>query len=261
MMSARSQPVPTQPTPPEEWFRTAFDEDYLRVYPWRDEKSARPEAHAAARWLGMRSGDRILDLCCGAGRHSLVFLERGLDVVSLDLSRPLLNQARERLGDEADLVEGDMRHLPFDQVFDHVTMFFTSFGYLESDDADRNVLVGISRVLRDGGGLLIDLPDRAHTISNLQRKSERDVDGVHIIEERGLVDDGKRVMKRVAIVDEEGKRRQYVESVRLYQPDEIESLLAAANFEMRKIHGDFDGEPYLPGEAPRMLVIARREGR
>ncbi|HIN81290.1 MAG TPA: class I SAM-dependent methyltransferase [Planctomycetes bacterium] len=260
-MSAISKPAPTQPTPSEEWFRTAFDEDYLRVYPSRDEKSARPEAHAAARWLGMRSGDRILDLCCGAGRHSLVFRERGLDVVSLDLSRPLLDQARVRLGADADLVEGDMRHLPFDQVFDHVTMCFTSLGDLESDEADRGVLVGISRVLRNGGGLLIDLPDRAHTIANLVRRSERDVDGFHIEEERGLFDDGRRVIKKVSIVDPRGKLRQYVESVRLYPPDEIETLLGSANFEMRKIHGDFDGEPYVPGDAPRMLVIARREGR
>ena len=73
-----------------EWFRDAFDARYLEVYPWRDEIAAEREVCSAIDWLRAIPGERFLDLCCGAGRHSLWLKKAGLDLVSLDLSDDLL---------------------------------------------------------------------------------------------------------------------------------------------------------------------------
>ena len=68
-------------------------------------------------------GDRVLDLGCGTGALTAQVLEQDprRQVTGLDLSEQMLAQARARLGDRVNLVQGDSEHLPFpDQSFDVV---------------------------------------------------------------------------------------------------------------------------------------------
>jgi 2-polyprenyl-3-methyl-5-hydroxy-6-metoxy-1,4-benzoquinol methylase len=44
--------------------------------------------------LGVPTGGRILDLCCGAGRHALELARRGFAVTGVDRYRPYLDSAR-----------------------------------------------------------------------------------------------------------------------------------------------------------------------
>ena len=125
----------------EPWYEAAFRDDYRLVYAHRDLDAARGEARHLLR-AGV-SG-RVLDLCCGFGRHSLALAEQGLDVFGLDLSMDLLRAAAD-LPDPARhlggrLVRGDVSGLPFaDAAFDSVVVLFSSFGYF-GDDGDREVL-------------------------------------------------------------------------------------------------------------------------
>ena len=80
------------------WFVTAFGRDYLAVYAHRDDASARGEADFAVRALGAASGARVLDLGCGAGRHSRALSAHGFEVVGVDLSADLLAAAAGRGG-------------------------------------------------------------------------------------------------------------------------------------------------------------------
>jgi len=105
----------------EPWYVTAFRGGYREVYPHRDLAAARREA----AWLvdrGVRG--RVLDLCCGFGRHSLALTELGCDVFGLDRSIELLRQAHADPAIRAvapRLVQGDARVLPFaDASFDVV---------------------------------------------------------------------------------------------------------------------------------------------
>ena len=60
---------------------------------------------AAARMLGLRSGERCLDAGCGTGDmlELLSILAPGAELVGLDLSPAMLSRARERLGGAAEL--------------------------------------------------------------------------------------------------------------------------------------------------------------
>ena len=70
----------------EPWFVEAFRSAYLEVYPHRDLEAARREARHLVD-LGVRG--RVLDLCCGFGRHCSALRELGLEAFGLDLSREL----------------------------------------------------------------------------------------------------------------------------------------------------------------------------
>lgn len=112
----------------EHWYKRSFVAQYGVVYAHRSVEAAVREAAFAVSQLVIDGSERVLDLCCGNGRHMGHLLRRTPHVTGLDYSRELLAAARDTLGPEAALVRGDMRALPFDGVFDAVTSFFTSFG-------------------------------------------------------------------------------------------------------------------------------------
>jgi SAM-dependent methyltransferase len=100
--------------------------------------------------LGRGSG-RCLDLCCGTGLHVPVLLELGWSTVGIDISEDQLRLARERLGDEVELLEADAADLPFpDDTFDAVLSAFT---HTDVDDFE-GLLHEAARVLRKGGTLV-----------------------------------------------------------------------------------------------------------
>ena len=97
----------------------------------------------------VRSGDEVLDVCCGTGDLAIADARAGGRVTGLDFSEPMLERAR-RKAPELDWVSGDVLALPFaDASFDAVTV---GFGVRNVEDLDR-ALAELRRVLRPGGRL------------------------------------------------------------------------------------------------------------
>jgi SAM-dependent methyltransferase len=154
------------------WWESWFGEEYLELYPHRDLASARREVAFALARLDPEPMP-LLDLCCGSGRHSLRFGEKGFAPVGLDYSAPLLELARAR-GEDLRLVRGDMRALPFASgAFRSVVNFFTSFGYFLREMDNVAVVTEIERVLAPGGRFLCDTFGRDHVIARLVREESR----------------------------------------------------------------------------------------
>lgn len=244
-------------SPSTPWYVAAFGPGYRDIYPHRDLDAARKEA----RWLSERGArGRVLDLCCGFGRHTLALAELGADAYGLDLSEALLSQARElpdarRL--RGRLVRGDARALPFaDESFDALVMLFSSFGYFD-ERGDRAVLAEISRVLRAGGSAIFDLMNPVHVRANLVAESRRTRAGATIVERRHLEDGARFVVKRVDVTSPDGERRGWSERVRLYGSGEFESLLARHALAPIAAYGDYDASAHTAA-SPRQIHVARK---
>lgn len=239
------------------WYREWFGEEYLELYPHRDEE----EGEAAVALLLARVpelvGERVLDLACGAGRHLLPLQEGGTTPVGLDLSLPLLVRAR-RDGVPVPLVRGDMRRLPFrDGCFFAVTSFFTSFGYFADPADDGRVLAEVRRVLRDEGHLLLDFLNADRVRDTLSPRDEEEIDGRTVIQERRLIEDDNVVEKRIQI-RKAGVSRVFRERVRLYIPDELEALVERAGLSVVERFGDYSGGLLAPA-SPRVILLARAQ--
>lgn len=95
--------------------------------------------------------NRILDLGCGAGRTTRWLCEAGFDVVGLDLSRRMVEVAREQV-EAAEFVHASATSLPFETgSFDHAVFAFNGLDYVPTESARRTALEEIHRVLAPGG--------------------------------------------------------------------------------------------------------------
>ncbi len=104
-------------------------------------------------------GRRILEVGAGTGRDSLELAERGAEVWTLDYSDESLALIRQAGGEQLQIVCGDALALPFrDESFDIVF----HQGLLEHFRQPLDLLAENHRVLRRGGFLLVDVPQRYH---------------------------------------------------------------------------------------------------
>jgi SAM-dependent methyltransferase len=68
---------------PEDWYATAFDASSAEMA-WTDRTG--PEVDRVIKILQPRGDERVLDMACGSGRHSLELRRRRFDVVGVDIS-------------------------------------------------------------------------------------------------------------------------------------------------------------------------------
>ena len=145
------------------WYESFFGPDYLALYaPRLDSEQTEAEVRFCVNVLGLSERDRVLDLCCGTGRHTEMLAKRGIRAVGLDLSPDYLAAARSRTEREGKVewVRADMRAVPFTGSFDAVINMFTAFGYFPTETEDGEVLAAAASALAPGGALLIDTLSR-----------------------------------------------------------------------------------------------------
>ena len=245
------------------WYVGFFSEVYPGVYaslltPERTER----EAGFVLRTLDLKPNDRVLDLCCGQGRHSVALALSGVHVTGLDLSHDYLataTSAARDAGVEIETVCSDMRVIPFESTFDAVINMFTAFGYLESDEEDAKVLHQVRKALKPGGKLLIDTISREWVFKNQVPSGARSSpDGPIIVEHRDLDLHTSRNTVDLTVVSSDGARREVPgHTVRLYTLTEMVRMLAEAGLEVVEVYGGYDGRPY-DLDTRRMIVVAER---
>jgi SAM-dependent methyltransferase len=111
---------------------------------------------ARAEREGLR-GDRMLDVACGTGFSFIPLLERGWRVTGCDVSAAMIEAARAKVGDRAELHVADMRELPDFGEFDLIWSINSAMNYLLSAEELTAALAGMRRNLAPQGLLLFDL--------------------------------------------------------------------------------------------------------
>ncbi len=248
--------TPTGPKIDSDWFKLSFGELYPVVYAHRSIESAEPESQFAAEQLGIAPHARVLDLCCGNGRH-LVHLRRYTDnAVGLDYSGELLAIANETI--QAQLVRADMRAIPFTGTMDAVVNFFTSFGYFEDDAENRAVVQGVSNALKPNGRFLIDYVNPASAQETLIPNSEREQDGYVIHETRWITETNRRLNKRTTLTKNGRTCAELGESVQLFTREELTALLESERLMVDAVFGDTDGTEF-SSTSERMIMIGTKQ--
>ncbi len=245
------------------WYQSFFGQDYLDVYDFQfTEERAAKETAFAAKALELQRGERVLDLCCGQGRHAVQLAGMGLDVTGLDLSEQYLrltDAAAKEKGLSVETVHADMREIPFEAHFDAIVNMFSSFGYLESEAEDAKVLASIRRALKPGGRVLLDLLNRDWVVDNyIQNDWHRGDDGTLYLEHRELDLLTSRNHVTFTAIRPDGSQQEIVgHHIRLYTLREAVGMIEAAGLAYEAVYGGFEGETY-GIDTRRMIIVAQR---
>ena len=249
---------------PTNWYTEFFNEDYPKIYSERlSQDATERETAFVVRALGLREGDRVLDLACGHGRHAVALARRGMVVTGQDLNEDYLQMARDgaaQAGVEIETVHSDMRDIPFTDEFDAVINMFTAFGYFDSEDEDLRVLQAVANALKTSGKLLLDTINREWVL--VQLRPERLAYGrrrQHVPRAPGVRPGHRTEPRHVQHRRADGTRRESPgHDVRLYTLTELTRLLDAAGLRLSATYGDYDGAPYAIN-TPRMIVVATKD--
>ena len=242
------------------WWREFFDEDYPVLYgPALEPERTEREVAGALAILRLGEGARLLDLCCGTGRHSIALRRRGVRVAGVDSSFKLLKLAQdraERVGAFPAWVGGDARELPLRAAsFEAAICLFNSIGY----GTDAEALAMLREARRCAPALLLETVHRDEHVRNTTpggvfEWAERD--GVRVLVER-WIEAVPGVSRASFRIQREG-RPDVVKDFRhrLYSATELVALLRKAGYQRIECYGDYDRRPFAI-DSPSFLAHAR----
>jgi ubiquinone/menaquinone biosynthesis C-methylase UbiE len=242
------------------WWEIYFNELYLRIFQTMvsPDRTAQ-EVAGVTTLLDLKPGARVLDLCCGQGRHAVPLARAGIRMTGLDHSVYLLaqaQQAEQRARTQVDWLRGDMRYLPWTEHFDACLNLFTAFGYFEDDAQNEQVLHEVCRVLRPGGKLLLDVSNRDYYLLRFWPNAWRRHGRATILEETSFDPLTGRFSMRFTWA-EGANWQSLTHSVRQYTAPELANMLTRAGLVPVAFYGDFDGSAF-DLASKRLIVIAQR---
>lgn len=246
-----------------DWF--ADETFWQAIYPVLFSERARTAALAdvvAIRSLVGRPVTTVLDLCCGAGRHSVAFAKQGSRVTGVDRSAFLLGHARQYARDENVEIgweQQDMRDFVLPGSFDLATSLFTSFGYFDDPAENQRVLANVHASLAPGGAFVLDVMGK-EIVARIYEpcRSQELADGGVLVQRGTVIDDWARIENEWHVI-----RDDHIRSFRfrhwLYSAVELRQLLNAVGFVRVDMFGNLEGAPY-GVEATRLVARAYKAG-
>jgi SAM-dependent methyltransferase len=216
---------------PNDWYRSAYPPEMDKL-PWADKTSS--EVDRLITMLKPTGDERVLDLGCGTGRHTLELARRGFSVVGVELLEANVQVAEEMAEAQslrAEFIQADLRDLQLHDEFDLVVSLNDGgIGYFESDAENLRTFEVISRALKDSGRHLGQTPNVLFAEKFLPEKTW--IEGIEAVE---LTDhrwnsktrrmEGTAASIRVGEVFEKLDPIPY--SSRLYSIDELKDVYAS----------------------------------
>jgi SAM-dependent methyltransferase len=244
-----------------EWFEEeAFWRDlYPYMFPPERLAAAARQVEQILSLTGL-DGGRVLDLCCGPGRHAIEFARRGFDVTGVDRSQFLLDRAGERAieaGVSIDWVVSDMRRYRSPAAFDLACNLFTSFGYFPHEADNSRVLRNTCKNLAPGGIFFLEMLGKERLARVWQHVMTAEYpDGAMLVQRPEVRADWSRLHNSWTLM-KDGAYRTYEFEHSIYSGRELKDMLLHAGFAEVKLYGSFEGAPY-GLEALRLIAIARK---
>jgi len=247
---------------PSDWYRFAYPPEMAKL-PWAQKTVA--EVERALAMLQPSGAERILDLGCGTGRHTIEFARRGFDAVGvelLDANVEVARQDAEDAGVEVEFVAADLRELSYEQEFDIVlSLNDGAIGYFETEADNMRTFEVIAKALRGGGQHLLQIANVLHAEKFMPMKGW--IEGAGALE---LVDhhwnQHTRCWEGVTAAIPVGEVFERLEFIpfrkRLYSVEELSDIYAALGMELAGVFRG-NGRPGKPRNTQYEIFVTARK--
>ncbi|MDX6611844.1 MAG: hypothetical protein QOD75_1030 [Blastocatellia bacterium] len=241
-----------------EVFGQVYAESYDALYHDKDYQGECDVIERLWQTYGDKSIHTIIDLGCGTGGHALCLAERGYQVVGIDSSESMLEQARSKAGDYAKtgraiFYQGDIRAVNLHRTFDAALMMFAVLGYQLNNEDAQAALKTARRHLRPSGLLIFDIwygPAVLHELPSKRVKEVPTAKGKIVRTAEGELDEARHActVRYQVWRDENGSRSSLTKeshTMRYFFLDQLEGLLVSAGFAPIRVgkFPDFEQEP------------------
>jgi 2-polyprenyl-3-methyl-5-hydroxy-6-metoxy-1,4-benzoquinol methylase len=242
-MNTLNKPSPT-------WYKENFT---LAIKDATWVENTRNEVDFIIDIMELSGSERVLDLACGFGRHSIELSKRGFSVVGVDIMPDLIKEA-ERLASveklSAEFICADLRDVSFNNEFDVVlNMGEGAIGYLENDDENLKIFDLIASSLKSGGKHFMEILNAEHAEMFYPKKSWYLGEKVLAIEEYLWDKEERRMLisgwgfrfgeiARKPGADDITPRS----TIRAYSIGEVEEILTSRQMTIRKAFGNSFGQ-------------------
>jgi len=239
------------------WFEGWFDSKYYHtLYKNRDHKEAQLFIDKLSTHLQIQPDQKILDLACGKGRHSVYLNQKGFDVIGADLSGQSIKHAQQYQNDSLSFVVHDMREVLPNKNFDFVLNLFTSFGYFEDEKEQYKTIRSIEQMLAPQGILVIDFMNAHKVVKNLVSSETKEVDGIKFHLKRSV--QNGFIVKDISFQDQ-GKQFDFQERVKVITEDDFRSYVK--DWDLLTIFGDYQLNPFDLETSDRLILVAKKKNQ
>ena len=205
-------------------------------------------------------GGTILDVACGAGRHSIPLARRGYQVTGVDLSASFLDEAKRRADEEQLPIEwhrGDMRELPWRSRFDGALCFGNSFGYC-GRDGTRAFVRALAASLKPGAAFVLETGAAAESLlPSLQTRRWMEAGDILFFSSAAYDSSDSRLDVDYSFI-RGAVRESRTAHTWIFTTAELRELFASAGLIVEQLCSSPVGDPFRLGD-PRLLLVARKE--
>ncbi len=239
------------------WFETWFDSNYYhQLYQHRNDEEAEFFISNLIKFLDLPKGDKVLDLACGKGRHSVYLNKLGYNVTGVDLSENSISLAQQHQNPGLSFMVKDMRNAFTSSEFKCIFNLFTSFGYFNSTDENLKVLRAIEQMLEPKGTFVIDFMNANKVIKNLVKEEVKSIDGINFQIHRFVKNE---VIHKQIEFEDNGETHTYIEKVQALTLNDFEQLMEQTNLNIKHIFGDFSLSQFDLEASDRLIIIGEKE--
>jgi len=252
----------------KQWYESLF-ENYGKKYDNENfTQGTIGECDFIEKEIDFNKSQKIIDIGCGTGRHSIELAKRGYKVTGIDLSESQLARAKEKAKAQnlqIDFQKHDARKLTFKNEYDlAIILCEGAFSLMETDEMNYEILRNATNSLKTAGKLIFTtlngLFPLFHSVEEFGASTTEEGNATYSKNTFDLMT--FRDFNITTVEDDFGNKKELECNERYYVPSEITWLLKSLEFKKIDIYGAklgaFSRNDKLKTEDFEMLVIAEK---
>jgi len=208
---------------------------------------------------------RILELGCGTGNYTKILLEKGYDVLSLDLSEKMLETARKKVVN-GNFIQGDIKDFELHEKYDSCLILFAVLGYITENNDVKKVFENIKKHLNPGGILIFDVWNGLAVLNQKPEKRLKKVENEKIKISRYATTE-LNTEKHTCDVNYHFKIKEKIDNsiyeinekhkIRFFFPQELRKYLEESGFEILKMCAPFEPDNKINENSWNIIIVAK----